>query len=162
MNKIFLKFYNNIAIASVIAIFFVIDRVLKNIAFKMADFPAKNLLGDFFSFEFTKNYFISFSLPLSGWFLNIIIIIIIFALSFYINYLLRQKGNRRLEITCLSFVLLGALSNFIDRLAFGYVVDYLALRYFTVFNLADVMISIPALILIFVNFRSSRLEARKK
>jgi signal peptidase II len=37
---------------------------------------------------------------------------------------------------------LGAFSNLYDRLHYGYVIDYFDLKYFTVFNLSDVMIII--------------------
>ncbi len=49
----------------------------------------------------------------------------------------------------------GAISNIIDRLSYGYVIDYLSLRYFTVFNLADVMISSGAIILILKNLKKT-------
>ena len=41
----------------------------------------------------------------------------------------------------LLLILLGALSNFFDRLAYGYVIDYFYLKNFTIFNLADASIS---------------------
>jgi len=36
----------------------------------------------------------------------------------------------------------GALGNMIDRLRFGYVVDFIDLRFWPVFNLADIVINI--------------------
>jgi signal peptidase II len=47
------------------------------------------------------------------------------------------------------FVLGGALGNVIDRLARGYVVDFLHVRHWPVFNVADVAICIGALLLAF-------------
>jgi signal peptidase II len=40
-----------------------------------------------------------------------------------------------------AFVIGGALGNFVDRLAYGHVIDYLFLRYFSIFNLADMCIT---------------------
>ncbi|MBU1778489.1 signal peptidase II, partial [Patescibacteria group bacterium] len=40
------------------------------------------------------------------------------------------------------FIIFGAISNLTDRLEYGYVIDYFSLKYFTIFNLADVMIVI--------------------
>jgi lipoprotein signal peptidase len=37
-------------------------------------------------------------------------------------------------------IILGATSNLADRFQYGYVIDYFDLKYFTVFNLADVLI----------------------
>ena len=39
-----------------------------------------------------------------------------------------------------SIIILGAFSNLLDRLLFGYVIDYLNLHFWPVFNLADVMV----------------------
>ena len=40
----------------------------------------------------------------------------------------------------LSLIILGALSNLLDRLIFGYVIDYINIFIWPVFNLADAMI----------------------
>ena len=42
----------------------------------------------------------------------------------------------------------GAISNIIDRLAFGCVIDFIDLRFWPVFNLADVFISAGAIIIL--------------
>ena len=47
----------------------------------------------------------------------------------------------------LSLILGGAVGNLIDRLRFGFVVDFLDLRIWPVFNIADSMITIAALVL---------------
>jgi len=47
------------------------------------------------------------------------------------------------------FILGGAISNVIDRLRFGYVIDFLDFRVWPVFNFADSFITIGAAILIF-------------
>ena len=49
------------------------------------------------------------------------------------------------------FIMGGALSNMIDRLRFGYVVDFLDFRVWPVFNFADSFITIGAAILM-INF----------
>lgn len=47
----------------------------------------------------------------------------------------------------LAFILAGAIGNLIDRLRFGYVIDFIDLRVWPVFNLADSAITIGAIIL---------------
>jgi len=42
----------------------------------------------------------------------------------------------------LTFVMIGTIGNFIDRLFRGYVIDYMDMKIFPVFNLADVCIDI--------------------
>ncbi len=154
MNKLFSKYSpKNIAIVLLIAIFFIIDRYLKLIALDRSPAPPIKLIGDIFSFNFTANYYMAFSLPLGGRVLIGAIIFIIIALIYYIFYLILNKKNQETNIILLTIILFGAISNILDRLVYGYVIDYLELRYFTVFNLADVMISLGALIIILKNLK---------
>lgn len=155
MNKLTAKIsFQNIAIALVIAIFFILDRYLKLLAISsFATHPLK-LIGNIFSFQLTANYYIAFSLPLSGLTLNLIILLLVILITIYITYLAFRQRQKKLEIITMAVIWAGALSNLIDRWTYGYVVDYLNLKYFTVFNLADVMISVGALILIIKNLRN--------
>ncbi len=139
----------NIAIIVMIAIFFILDRLLKNLALSQVPNSAINIFGRFFSFQFTANPYIAFSLPLYGHLLNALILIIIGLLIYYIFYLILNKKSQKLTALLLTIILFGAISNILDRLLYGYVIDYLELRHFTVFNLADVMISLGALTLLF-------------
>lgn len=52
-----------------------------------------------------------------------------------------------LTLTALSLILGGAAGNLIDRVAFGYVIDFLDFRIWPVFNIADASITIGAFIL---------------
>ncbi len=56
----------------------------------------------------------------------------------------RQKGFYNLS---LSLILAGALGNLIDRLRFGYVIDFLDFRIWPVFNIADSAITVGAILL---------------
>jgi len=69
--------------------------------------------------------------------------------------------SRRLESWLLrlglSVVLAGAIGNLIDRVAYGYVLDFFELRGFPVFNLADSCVTVGAiLIIIYVLFGGER------
>lgn len=156
MNKTILKINRyNIAIALLIAIFFSTDRYLKILSQNLDSTSNFKLIKDFFSFTFTPNYNIAFSLPFSGIILNFLIGVIIIALFFFLFFLNKEKINIFLSFSLL-MILLGAISNFIDRLSYGYVIDYFYLQYFTVFNLADVGISLGALLaLIAINKKPS-------
>lgn len=50
------------------------------------------------------------------------------------------KKNKLLESGAMFFVLLGAVSNIIDRIQYGWVIDYIDLHVWPVFNIADIMI----------------------
>jgi signal peptidase II len=51
--------------------------------------------------------------------------------------------------TGFTLIISGAISNIIDRIYFGCVIDFIDLRIWPVFNLADIYITIGAIILIF-------------
>ncbi len=123
----------------VIIIFFVIlDRFFKFLAINGYFKNGISIFGDFFKLNFAANYNIAFSLPFNGIFLNILIIFIILGLIYNLIYVINKK--RPLEAVFLISVIWGATSNFMDRLKHGYVIDYLDLSYFTIFNIADAMI----------------------
>ena len=82
---------------------------------------------------------------------SLLLIIIFFALLFLFNEYKKSVSNRK-KIGFL-FILSGGLGNFIERIFFGSVTDFLHLRFLDtslfVFNLADLIITIGAIILIF-------------
>lgn len=134
----------NIAGPLALAIFFLLDRWFKQLALTKTSF---NIIPDLFSFNFTPNYYVAFSLPLSGNWLTFFIGLVIIFLIIYL--LVNYKKVSPLEKISLLAIILGAVSNFIDRLKYGFVVDYLDLKLFTIFNLADVLITIGSLLLIY-------------
>ena len=72
--------------------------------------------------------------------------IIVASLILYLNYRWVNKGAL---VTCvLALIVGGAIGNLIDRLRFGYVVDFLDFRIWPVFNVADSAISIGTIVLI--------------
>jgi signal peptidase II len=74
-----------------------------------------------------------------------IITSIISIILIYIN-LKREKKNNIYSIS-LALILSGALGNLIDRLRFGYVIDFFDFRIWPVFNVADSAITIGAILL---------------
>lgn len=153
MNKILKKNLKNIAIILIMAIFFILDRYLKHLA--LTDFADRSiaLIKPWFNFSLSKNYFIAFSLPLGGMILNILITLIILTLITYIFYLILNNNKNNWLILPLTLILFGAISNFTDRLNFGYVVDYFDCQYFTIFNIADMMISAGVIYILFISWK---------
>lgn len=66
-----------------------------------------------------------------------------------IYFELKNERQRKYSIyfISLSLILAGALGNLIDRLFFGYVIDFLDFRIWPVFNVADSAITIGAVLL---------------
>jgi signal peptidase II len=77
--------------------------------------------------------------------------------SVWIVWLLRKHQSQLLFSFALAFILGGALGNLIDRMAYGYVVDFLDFYWgsyhFAAFNLADSAITCGAGLLIWDSFR---------
>ncbi len=113
--------------------FFILDRILKKIALSGA---VKKI--SFFEFSLFTNPNIALSIPLKGMLLYLLLIIILF----YLASRLIRSYQRRQAINVLGFelVLVGALSNILDRLGQGLVIDYFNLPFFAAFNIADLMI----------------------
>lgn len=76
--------------------------------------------------------------------------------SITITLLLRKHKNETLFALALSLILGGALGNLIDRINYGYVVDFLLFHwdthYFPAFNLADSAITCGAGLMIWESF----------
>jgi len=77
--------------------------------------------------------------------------------SVWIVWLLRKHRAQKLFCFALAFILGGALGNLIDRVVYGYVVDFLDFHsgpyHFAAFNLADSAITCGAALLIWDSFK---------
>jgi signal peptidase II len=86
--------------------------------------------------------------------------IIAIAASGWIIWLLRRNSGQLLFSAALGMILGGALGNLIDRLRFGYVVDFLSfhwgVHYFPAFNLADSAITCGAFLLILDSLKEKK------
>ena len=118
-----------------------------------------NQIGDqlvllpIFNFTYTQNEGISLGLlnatnPVGRWMLVLVTTAIAVGVGVWIG---REKS--RIDQAALGMVLGGALGNILDRVRFGYVVDFADLHFgtfrpFLVFNVGDAAISIAVVILL--------------
>lgn len=108
------------------------------------------LYKDRIGWEFFKNYGVAFGIPIPNFaviFLTppILLGIILFLIKSFHN------GNAPLSLALL-LIIAGTISNYIDRVLYGYTIDYF--RIFTsIINLGDLLISIGAIILFTNNHR---------
>lgn len=65
----------------------------------------------------------------------------------YLNIRKNKKKELSVYNFALSLILAGALGNLVDRLTFGYVVDFIDFRIWPVFNIADSAITVGAILL---------------
>ncbi|MBK8213223.1 MAG: signal peptidase II [Myxococcales bacterium] len=70
--------------------------------------------------------------------------------------LYQTRRGPRLERAAYVFLLAGALGNVIDRLARGFVVDFIRLPHWPVFNVADVLVVVGMVLLGAAGYRRAR------
>ncbi|MDO8690113.1 MAG: signal peptidase II [Dehalococcoidia bacterium] len=85
-------------------------------------------------------------LPQYSVYLVLVAFLVIGMVFFYQRYL---PGEKLLVKSSLGLMLGGALGNLIDRLRYGFVVDFVDVRVWPVFNLADASISVGVCLLAF-------------
>jgi signal peptidase II len=68
----------------------------------------------------------------------------------------RRRDAATLEHIGLALVVAGALGNALDRLRRGYVIDFIHLHHWPVFNVADILVVAGALLLFRISVRSAR------
>jgi signal peptidase II len=80
--------------------------------------------------------------------------------SISITWLLKKHATQTLFALSMSLILGGALGNLIDRIAYGYVIDFLLFHwdehYFPAFNLADSAITCGAGLMIWESFMEKK------
>lgn len=107
-------------------------------------------------FYFTKVYNNGAAWSIFDGSVAFLIIIAIIALIFLINYQKLFQENFR-NILAFAFIYGGLLGNLIDRIVYGYVIDYIKILIgsynFPVFNLADMAIVIGFILLIYAVLR---------
>jgi len=116
------------------------------------------IIKSVFHITYVENRGIAFGLFPQGSSLFIVIsLIIILGIIFFE----RKKVIKSLkERFCLGLILGGALGNLIDRLRFGFVIDFLDFRIWPVFNLADSGVCIGGILMVFFLLRKRPCKER--
>lgn len=129
-------------------ILFLIDRVLKYF-FSTYDGDFF-ILGDWLTLRVAYNSGIAFGLPINN---------TIFLISYFVIFLIlvwwlisSYKSKKYFNIFALTLIIAGAFSNLLDRLYIGKVIDYIDIKFYSIFNLADVMIVLGVIVLLMVLF----------
>ena len=140
-------------------ILLITDLVVKY-ALNTSNIESITLIPLFLDFYLTKNTGIALSLfSSSGTLTQIFLTITIFIALMFLVYTFFTTVDKMQKIG-LILVLSGGFGNFIERLFFGSVTDYLHLRIGTnslfVFNLADFFITLGAIIIILVWLRDGK------
>ena len=132
---------------------FLLDQLVKNFVLVVSFSGTKKicLIRNFLDINYTENRGIAFGIfnRLNKFIIIVLVVLVLLTLAFYIfkNYKLLKNKAVRLFLT---FVISGGVSNLLDRLIRGYVLDYIDLKFFQpIFNLADIYITVGIVMLAF-------------
>lgn len=119
------------------------------------------IISDIFHLTYVRNRGAAFSIFENIEIVTILIpiIIIILAIAFLIYY--KNKISKVMLIS-MSLIIAGGLSNLIDRVIFGYVTDMIDFRFFPVFNIADIAVTLGCILIIislFIPFNGEKDKA---
>lgn len=119
--------------------------------------------GPYMSLKLAYNYGVAFSMFsfLENYLKYIQLLIVLVATI----YLFKNKNVFEEYYFPISLLYAGGLSNILDRFTYGGVVDYFYWHYgfeFAIFNLADVIIDLAVVIIIYKQIKQSREEKKQK
>ena len=151
-----------LALATVLSVV-IVDRLTKNFFTSILSLrESLPIIRNYFHMTLVHNTGIAFGLFKNQGIVFIIIpVIAIILLGYNIYYYKNNDENlSRLYIIAFSLILGGAIGNLIDRILFGYVIDFIDLKIWPVFNLADSAITIGALIIALKYIPSAKIKKK--
>lgn len=152
-------------IYTLVLLVIIVDQFIKNIVLTNINLnEIISIIPDFFFFTYVKNTGGAWSIFSNYPFLLTIIgFICIMGLNYYLSK--KDKFNK-LEIIYYGLILGGMIGNFIDRVIYDGVIDYIGFKFgsyqFPIFNIADITIVIGVLLVLFEIIRSDNNEHRSK
>lgn len=124
----------------------IIDQVIKYMVnINMTVGQSYPLIEDFLYITYIKNTGIAFGLfKDNNLFMIILIIVIILILLYFYN----KEKNKVFSLNiAMTLLISGAVGNLVDRIYYGFIVDYIDFTFWPGFNLADSLIVIGSIIL---------------
>lgn len=130
----------------------VLDLITKNLANIYLQNKI-NILWDFLYLKYAENPWIAFSINLP--FIKVITIILILCIFYY--YIKEEKRKKK-KLIDLSFwlILAWAIWNWVERVLNSYVIDFIWVKYFSIFNLADSFITIWTILYIYTLYKNNK------
>jgi signal peptidase II len=110
------------------------------------------LAGKYLAFHYIENTGAAFSM-FAGRTALLTVLGVIVALGVFVTFRRELAYSWKLQIAMM-LILAGAIGNLTDRVARGYVVDFMAVGIWPKFNLADVYITLALALLAWVSFES--------
>ncbi len=138
------------------------DQVTKAAASNHLEMFQPLAITPFFNFTLVHNSGAAFSFlsEAGGWQRWFFSILATAVSIFILLWIKKLKPHEKADAIALSLILGGAIGNLIDRLRFGYVVDfmdlYIGTSHWPAFNIADSAITVGAILLIILSFKTQK------
>lgn len=122
------------------------------------------IIREFFNITYVQNEGAAWGILDGNVFLLITITIV--ALFFICRFIFKDNSINKIEGSAYGMLLGGILGNLIDRIVHNYVIDFLDFKIFNydfpVFNIADSLIVISVILLVFTCFRGDKNESNSR
>ena len=130
------------------ALIIVIDQIIKYFVYtNLSPDGRVTVIDNLFSLIYSENRGAAFGIFQDGTIFFIIVTSALIGVFFYL--LIHKKFSGKLFYTSVALILGGGIGNLIDRVLYGYVIDYLSLSFFPpVCNFADYAITIGVILLV--------------
>ena len=130
--------------------FFILDLISKQVVIRMIDLHESiKVIKNFFYLTYTRNTGAAFSILEDG---RILFLVVTIIALFFINKYMNKEDIKGIDNLIYGMIIGGILGNLLDRIVYGYVIDFLDFKIFgynyPVFNLADTFIVVGAILLI--------------
>lgn len=140
---------------------FIFDQITKTIIVKFVN-PGESfpIIRNIFHITLIFNRGVAFGIFAHNSYLFIIVSTFI-ALLIIVSFI-RRLPSHSLHLYRIPLVIIlgGTLGNLVDRLRFGFVIDFLDFRIWPVFNIADIAITTGTILLIWRIFKSSQFNRK--
>lgn len=141
----------NMLYAGIFILLLAIDRITKQMAIRYVMKQEIELIPDILSLHYLENRGAAW-----GWFQNatwlfvLVTIVVIAAMVYFYSHIPMEKKYSLLRVSII-ILSAGAVGNFIDRIMWRYVVDFIYVKWinFPVFNVADCYVCISAVMLLY-------------
>ena len=134
----------------VIIIWVIIDLFTKNLALSHLQ-EKVDIFWDFLFLKYAENTWVAFSIQIS-WIKYLTIILIIAVFFYYFSEKKTLKNNYLLDLS-FWLILAWAIWNWYERMFNEKVIDFIWVKYFSIFNLADSFMTIWAIMYLYVLFK---------
>ena len=120
------------------------------------------VIDNLFSLTYVENRGVAFGMFSGMRWIFIALTVVIMALVIF--YMFKKRPESKLFYVCVPLIIGGGIGNLIDRVFYGYVIDYLSVSFFPpVCNFADYCITVgTVLLVVYILFFTDTLKSEKK